>query len=343
MHVVISTYTYLPDIGGVSTFVSGIAKALVEFGDKVSIVTSTHSTGEDHLQGVNVIRGPSAAELLHLYRSSDLLVACNSSLKLGWPLLVRNEPYLLINHSESNIFPSGSSWKRWLKRRIVGRAENLYVSAYLCEQAGQPKSRLIPLFADPTIFNHRAAHSDIVDPSTVLFVGRLEPEKGIKQLVAAISRLLQVRPSLRMRIVGDGSLRSWLEARISEGNAQGLEYLGPRDAQSVAREMRKCAVLVVPSIWNEPAGLVCLEGIASGAIVVASRRGGIPELVGACGLLFNPDDESDIVHALLGGLQMSETHRSSPDAEIKFRLMCEEHTRQFSAQRAAQVIRSFEK
>jgi glycosyltransferase involved in cell wall biosynthesis len=108
-------------------------------------------------------------------------------------------------------------------------------------------------------------------------VGRLEPVKRLDRLISAAAKLRPRFPSLRVLIAGDGASRPDLErlARdLSLGDA--VEFAGWRD--DVANFHRELGVFCVPS-EHEGFGLAALEAMASGLPVVASRVGGLPELV----------------------------------------------------------------
>jgi glycosyltransferase involved in cell wall biosynthesis len=111
------------------------------------------------------------------------------------------------------------------------------------------------------------------DPPEVLFVGRLAPEKGIEELVAAAS-------GLDLVVVGDGPLRPLVP-----------DTLGFLPTEEVAARYARAAVVVCPS-RREGFGLVCAEAMAHGRPVVATAVGGLAELVvdGETGLLVEPGD-----------------------------------------------------
>ena len=69
-----------------------------------------------------------------------------------------------------------------------------------------------------------------------------------------------------------------------------VEFLGRRSGEELVVVLNRHKVLVVPSLVREGFGMVALEGIACGCVVVASDHGGLPEAVGPCGLLFPPGD-----------------------------------------------------
>jgi glycosyltransferase involved in cell wall biosynthesis len=119
-----------------------------------------------------------------------------------------------------------------------------------------------------------------------LFVGRLSSEKGLDMLIAAMARL----GGVPMRIVGKGPL----EKLVRE--AFGADYLGYRSAEQVADLMHSAQYLVAPSTCYETFGLVVIEAFACGTPVIASRHGGLGELVsdGVTGLLVNPADAADL-------------------------------------------------
>ena len=82
--------------------------------------------------------------------------------------------------------------------------------------------------------------------------------------------------------------------------ARGVIRIDPLDHGSVLEAFRRCALAVVPSLWPEPSGLVALEAMAMGKPVIASRTGGLPEVVvhGETGLLVRCGDVEELQRAL---------------------------------------------
>lgn len=149
-----------------------------------------------------------------------------------------------------------------------------------------------------------------VEPSgapTVVHIGRLVPVKGTAHLLDAFRRVLLDVPEARLRIIGDGPLRSSLVARASSlGILSRVDFLGSQGRDVVISEICKAAVLCLPSIElgsgvAEGLGQVLLEAGAVGRPVVASRSGGIPEVVrdGVNGLLVAPGDDAGLAAALV--------------------------------------------
>lgn len=132
----------------------------------------------------------------------------------------------------------------------------------------------------------------------VVFAGRLSVEKGVDVLIRAIGRLGR---DARLEIAGDGPERTGLEslaARVAPGRVHFLGRLGREDVLGV---IRSAAVVAVPSRWYENQGLVALEAFACGVPVVASRIGGLPDVIedGCTGLLVEADDEGSLASALV--------------------------------------------
>ena len=123
-----------------------------------------------------------------------------------------------------------------------------------------------------------------------LFVGRLSDEKGLATLIAADER---GQLSLPVRIAGDGPLREQVEGACRRPGSQ-LIVLGRQSEEEVVGWMRQAQVLLVPSLWYEGFPMVMVEALSLGLPVIASRLGGLPEIVedGVCGLLYtagNPE------------------------------------------------------
>src|SRR5207245_2236045 len=137
--------------------------------------------------------------------------------------------------------------------------------------------------------------------SYVAAVGRLVPQKGFDVLLEAFARL--DAPEVDLLIAGDGPERRRLEAlRERLGLGARVHLLGAVDRATVASLYRGARLVACPSRW-EGLPLVCLEAMASGRAVVASRVDGIPDAVGdgETGLLVPPEDPV-VLAAALGAL-----------------------------------------
>jgi glycosyltransferase involved in cell wall biosynthesis len=122
-----------------------------------------------------------------------------------------------------------------------------------------------------------------------LFVGRLSAEKGIGTLLKAFSAI-----DVRLRVVGDGPLLDDV-ANLAAANPQ-IESLGHLSSQRVSLEMAEAGFLIFPSEWYEGFPMTIVEAFSAGLPVIASRLGGMAELIadGVTGLHFNSGDEKDL-------------------------------------------------
>ena len=123
----------------------------------------------------------------------------------------------------------------------------------------------------------------VVDPGPpsapgdrTLFVGRLSEEKGVLLLLDAWESH-EDESWGELVVVGDGPLRDEVSARASRRTD--VRVTGLLDADGVAAEMTGARVVVVPSTWTEAFPMVLLEAMARGRAVIASRLGGLPEIV----------------------------------------------------------------
>jgi len=111
----------------------------------------------------------------------------------------------------------------------------------------------------------------------LLYVGRLQEDKGVLDLLEAFSLLARRRPDVRLALVGDGSARAAC-ARTASELGDRVVVAGPRPLTEVPHWMAACDALVLPS-WAEGTPNVVLEALACGRRVVATRVGGTPDLV----------------------------------------------------------------
>jgi glycosyltransferase involved in cell wall biosynthesis len=126
------------------------------------------------------------------------------------------------------------------------------------------------------------------------FIGSLVPSKGIEQLISAFAKLGDLRAELWVAGIGKPEYLNLLKAK-AEG--AGVKFMGQ---MKQAEFFASIDVLVVPSLWQEPLGMVVAESFAFGVPVIGARRGGIPEMItdGQNGSIFEPDKEGELESAM---------------------------------------------
>ncbi len=220
----------------------------------------------------------------------------NMSLRgLALPLLSR-KPLVICHHGWYGQDERDCCWRAWLKMNLSrALAVNVACSRAVADYLGG-EVLVIPNAYNDGLFKMRP---DIPRSRDVLFVGRLVSDKGANLLVEAVSRLAAqgLRPTVT--ITGEGPEEGALRQQVT---SLGLDtqtiFTGALRGEELARTMNAHRILVVPSIWHEPFGIVALEGLASGAMVIGSCRGGLREAIGQCGLTFENGSVIELTQVL---------------------------------------------
>lgn len=188
-----------------------------------------------------------------------------------------------------------------LRRTLKGAARLVANSHYTLErlaQDGFPREILRMVYCPVVVGKVNASEEEPVSPPMVTFVGRLVNFKGADQLVRASARITAPH---QVCLVGDGDMRPSLEALVQElGIADRIRFLGSLPPDAIGAYRRQSAVVVVPSLWPEPFGLVGPEAMLMKRPVVANRVGGIPEWLkdGETGILVEPGDVEALAAAI---------------------------------------------
>jgi glycosyltransferase involved in cell wall biosynthesis len=270
----------------------------------------------------------SRADLVHVHLGEDLAVlpvgaaaAKLHRLPLVLTVHMSLRHTLTVTDFRSNVLKAlGTPIERWGERSaeavlaITPRLARLLVS----EGVDPQRIHVVPpgvnafLFAGP----HDDPFPDIGGPR-LLFVGRLAPQKGLRTLVAA-TRLLK-SPGVQVLLVGDGPERPALEQEVRKlGISDRVHLLGFVSHDRVPAVLSHADLLVLPSLYEE-LGTVLLEAMWVGLPIVASRTGGIPDVIddGVNGLLVPPEQPEVLAGAIDRVLQNPDLARRLGEAARK--------------------------
>ena len=233
-------------------------------------------------------------ELYHLFSGQ----AADVAEKLGTPLVC--EVWTSFSTHPAYFIPPYS-----LVAKKVLRTTSLFVArskraASALEELGVPKRKMIYHGVNLKRFYPAKRRSD--GKVRILFVGDLEPFKGIKLLLDTWPKLYKDFPNTQLWLVGSGSLLP--QARKTRG-VKAFGYVGHTQMPGIYRESD---IFVSPSInryigpflwWEEFFSYTLMEAQASGLAIVATRSGGIPEEVGPDNLLVEQGNREGLYKALV--------------------------------------------
>lgn len=139
---------------------------------------------------------------------------------------------------------------------------------------------------------------------TIFYVGRLEKRKGLRYLLEAFVLLHEIYPEFRLVIAGDGPERKRLEEFVKDHRIKYVTFLGYIDESTKLRYLRESDIFCSPALYGESFGIVLLEAMASGCVVVAGNNTGYEGVMKGRGQLslVNPKDTVEFARrlALLG-------------------------------------------
>lgn len=336
MHILLLNHEYPPIGGGGANASRHIAEELVSVGIRVSVLTAafTDTPPEEIVDGVHVYRVPAfrhdAARSTFPGILAYTVISFLKSFQLPRPDLVHaffgipggavatalsaclDVPYIVsfrgkdVHGGMSRDFGGIRGMMRTVSLPIW-RSANALV-------ANSDGLRQIAESVDPTVSVEvipNGVDTDRFRPTTrprstvpqLLFVGRLEPYKGVDTFLEALTKLnVSGCSNFSARIVGDGSLKADLIGMAKKaGLGQQVEFSGWVDSAEIPAVYQSADIFVLPSVVEGmPNGV--LEAMATGLPCVASRVPGTEELIdpGTTGFTFEPGDASGLAEAIRG-------------------------------------------
>ena len=163
------------------------------------------------------------------------------------------------------------------------------------------KTYLVPNGVEVEKFENAQPFPEFLDGKfNIVFVGRLEPRKGVKHLIRAFRTVKKVIPNSRL-IIGGGGLLSYYKTFVTDEIKGSVVFTGKLSDSDVSRLLATADICVFPSTRGESFGIVLIEAMASGKPVIAGINSGYLEVTenGKWALLVNPQDEDELARKII--------------------------------------------
>jgi len=305
---------------------------------QVTVATNSPRDGmDDSKLPYDVVRQPSFFQLKRLIRNADIVHLagpCLLPMLISWATA---KPFVVVHHVYQAACPNGLLFKqpsqtvcsghfmnkeyaecyrccsqpiggaaglrllllefprRWLSKRA---ASNVMITNHVGARLHLPRSRTIYYGIDgveplpPRVDNGS-------EPMEFGYVGRLVAEKGLPLLVEAAQHLAGGGKPFRLTFVGDGPQRARLQELVQQsGLGNHIRFTGSLRGDALDSATSRISVLIMPSIWEESAGLAAIEQMMRGRMVIAADIGGLTEIVGDAGLKFALGDSRGLAAAM---------------------------------------------
>jgi glycogen synthase len=294
MNILIGSYKFYPNVGGIEITTELLASEFVKKGHSVKVLTTTAETG-DKIFKYEVIRNPVFFDLIRAFKWCDIYYLKNISIKLLWPFFIFKKP-LVIRHECPPKKQGFTDIIKYLIKKVVmsasfnisvskSTAEDWNVSSFVC---GGPY--------DSNIFKR---YSNIEKEKDLVFIGRLVSDKGLSVLLESLAILKKKNIYPITTIIGDGPEKEKSEREIHlKGMNMYVNFVGEKSQKTAAEIINSHRFIIVPSLWKEPFAIVTMEGMACGCIPIVSDDNGMAEAVGKFGYFFKRGDSVSLAEKI---------------------------------------------
>jgi glycosyltransferase involved in cell wall biosynthesis len=296
LRIVIISYKFYPDVGGIETISEGLAGTFVSAGHEVQVLTTTRESGSKTFSFL-IHRNPSLFKTLSTLRWAHVVLENNPSLRLSWPNIFLNKPIVVglqtwfgLNNTPHTLTAKAKRW--WLKRASYVVACSTALKEVLYNDA--------IVIANPYNESLFRKTDNVTRSKDFVFLGRLVSDKGADKAIEAFKKVLGHVSGSTLTLIGDGEEAARLKQMVGEYRLENkVVFTGNMRGEQLVQVLNEHQFILVPSLWAEPFGLVVLEGMACGCIPIASNTGGLPEAVGNAGLLFENRNVEDLATKML--------------------------------------------
>jgi glycogen synthase len=291
----------------------------------VTVVTRTAANGcDDRAAQFTVIRRPGFFTLCGLIYKSDMIHVAGPALLAVFLAWLLRKPFIVEHHTYQAVCPNGlllhrpdgvicpghfqaGNYGECLKCLLRdGSAPGAIAQLFLMFPRDLfTRNAFVNIAVSEHVRNRtKLPHTDVVyhgiphgapeldplpsnDRVSFAYVGRFVSEKGMPILLEAARILAAEKLPFTVQLIGDGPERKKVEELIQSYDLTShVTITGFLAGEPLAAALRDVKVVVMPSVWEETAGLAAIEQMMRGRLVIASKVGGLGEIVGDCGLTF---------------------------------------------------------
>lgn len=317
MHIVFTSNLYLPVMGGSVMVLDRWAHALVDLGHQVTILTKTHGDGIHSLAEwqsadanvLRVCRFHGLRESISILRHADRVVMIEMSLNWLLAIALAGKRPLVTHHTHFVPYESSMRPYRLLQWAACQLIPAVACSRMIANQWGR-HTGVVPNPYDQHTFFSKQAYRDV----DFLFAGRFGREKGISILIEALQSLapdfLDAHGRLpRVAFAGKGPQENEIRTALNSSNPFcEIAYLGEASPTVLAHWYQRSKVVVIPSIWQEPFGLIGIEALACGCHIVCSDQPGLREATAGFARYCPTGDAPAFANAMLESIPCGPIH-----------------------------------
>ena len=318
MKILLHSSAFFPSVGGYEMAALLFARHFTEKGDEVHVITQTPDPAATPFPFA-VIRQPDLKTFFKELQWCEVMVQESVSLKVSWQLLLLPRPLVIVHQTAFS--QQEHDWRGYLKNFVSRFATNVCISESVADRTPPGKGKyLIHNPYQEELFRLLPEKRD----KELVFLGRFVNEKGVIVLFEALSLLQKKGLYPKLTLIGGGHLENTLRQQATALRLdEQLTWTGIRRGEELVTLLNQHTILVVPSVYEEPFGIVALEGLACGCVPVVSERGGLKEAIGNCGLTFPNGDAAKLADVLQNLL-------ADAAALLPFREKAPAHLRQFT-------------
>jgi glycogen synthase len=327
MKILIVSRFFYPSLGGSETNAEILAREFTLLGNEVKVITQIPGNNLDINKlpfSFEVIRKPNFIKVINLVNWCEICFHNGINLRFLYPLLLIKKPWVIrhqiwLRHINGNLSGIGGTsntplvkFKHWITQFAVSISISKAIADHL----------KYPSYIIPNPYNNRLFRrlTEIKKTKELVFLGRLVSEKGVDMLLVSLTQLVNFGLQPQLTIIGDGPDKARLRQKTEEmGIAKQVVFVSSKVGEELVRILNEHHIMVVPSLYDEPFGVVALEGIACGCVIIGSQGGGLKDAIGSCGVTFpngNVERLTQTLFDLLTHPEKMKSYRENAEAHL---------------------------